>query len=121
MDIRTQSSLLAAIVGLALGMAMLLRTQRPRVLTLYGVFAISVGGFHLARFLEGLFPFEQGGPLVGRIMLGITIGAGALLPSTALSFFLEFLNFSPRAARMGRRASLFSVLLGLIVGATPLR
>ncbi len=120
MDIRTQSSLLAAIVGLALGMAMLLRTQRPRVLTLYGVFAISVGGFHLARFLEGLFPFEQNGSLVGRIMMGITIGAGALLPSTALSFFLEFLNFSPRAARMGRRASLFSVLLGLIVGATPL-
>ncbi len=120
MDIRTQSSLLAAIVGLALGMAMLLRTQRARVLTLYGVFAISVGGFHLARFLEGLFPFVPDGPLVGRIMLGITIGAGAMLPSTALSFFLEFLNFSPRAARYGRRASLFSVLLGLTVGATPL-
>ncbi len=120
MDIRTQSSLLAAIVGLALGMSMLLRTQRPRVLTLYGVFAISVGGFHLARFLEGLFPFVPDGSLVGRIMLGITIGAGALLPSTALSFFLEFLNFSPRAARYGRRASFFSVLLGLTVGATPL-
>lgn len=120
MDIRTQSSLLAAIVGLALGVAMLLRAQRPRVLTLYGVFAISMGGFHLARFLEGLFPFEENGPLVGRIMLGITIGTGALLPSTALSFFLEFLNFSPRAARYGRRASLFSVLLGLMVGATPL-
>ncbi len=99
---------------------MLLRTQRPRVLTLYGVFAISVGGFHLARFLEGLFPFVPDGPLVGRIFLGITLGAGALLPSTALSFFLEFLNFSPRAARYGRRASLFSVLLGLTVGATPL-
>ena len=99
---------------------MLLRTQRPRVLTLYGVFAISVGGFHLTRFLEGLFPFEAGGSLVGRVMLGFTIVAGALLPSTALSFFLEFLNFSPRAARYGRRASLFSVLLGLTVGATPL-
>ena len=119
MDIRTQSSLLAAIVGLALGVAMLLRAQRPRVLTLYGVFAISVGGFHLARFLEGLFPFDSG-TLVGRIMLGVTIATGALLPSTALSFFLEFLNFSPRAARYGRRASLFSVLLGVTVGATPL-
>ena len=99
---------------------MLLRAQRPRVLTLYGVFAISVGGFYLARFLEGLFPFEENGPLVGRIILGVTIGAAAILPSTALSFFLEFLNFSPRAARYGRRASLFSVLLGLTVGATPL-
>jgi nitrogen-specific signal transduction histidine kinase len=119
MDIRTQSSLLAAIVGLALGVAMLLRSQRARVLTQYGVFAISVGGFHLARFLEGLFPFADDS-MVGRIMLGITIGAGSLLPVTALSFFLEFLNFSPRAARYGRRASLFSVLMGIAVGATPL-
>ncbi len=120
MDIRTQSSLLAAIVGLALGVSMLLRTQRPRVLTLYGVFAISVGGFHLASFLEGLFPFTEDGSIVGRIMMGITIGAGSVLPVTALSFFLEFLNFSPRAARNGRRASLFSVLMGVAVGATPL-
>ncbi|MFO0596030.1 MAG: ATP-binding protein [Myxococcaceae bacterium] len=119
MDIRTQSSLLAAIVGLALGVAMLLRAQRPRVLTLYGVFAISVGSFHLARFLEGLFPFGDGS-IVGRVMMGITVCAGSILPVTALSFFLEFLNFSPRAARLGRRVSIFSVLLGLAVGATPL-
>ncbi len=119
MDIRTQSSLLAAIVGLALGVAMLLRTQRPRVITLYGVFAISVGGFHLARFLEGLFPWVESST-VSRVMLGLTIGAGSILPVTALSFFLEFLNFSPRAARLGRRVSLFSVLMGLAVAATPL-
>jgi nitrogen-specific signal transduction histidine kinase len=119
MDIRTQSSLLAAIVGLALGVAMLLRTQRPRVLTLYGVFAISVGSFHLARFLEGLFPFGDG-TVTGRVMLGLTIVTGAILPSTALAFFLEFLNFSPRAARLGRRASVLSALLGVAVGITPL-
>lgn len=98
---------------------MLLRAHRPRVLTLYGIFAISVGGFHLARFLESLFPFDSG-TTTGRIMLGLAIGTGAVLPSTALSFFLEFLNFSPRTARFGRRASISSVLLGLAVGATPL-
>ncbi len=119
MDIRTQSSLLAAIVGLALGVAMLLRAHRARALTLYGVFAISVGVFHLARFLENVFPFSEG-TIVGRVMMGVSIVTGAILPSTALSFFLEFLNFSPRAALYGRRASLFSVLLGVAVGATPL-
>lgn len=119
MDIRTQSALLAAIVGLALGVAMLLRAQRPRVLTLYGIFAISVGSFHLARFLEGLFPFSEG-DLPGRVMLGLTIVTGAVVPSTALSFFLEFLNFSHRTAKRGRRASLFSALLGVAVGVTPL-
>lgn len=119
MDIRTQSSLLAAIIGLALGVSMLLRSPRARVLTLYGIFAISIAAFHLSRFLEGIFPFRDG-LLVGRIMLGATIVSGALLPSTALSFFLEFLNFSHRASRYGRRVSLFSLLLGLTVGATPL-
>lgn len=119
MDIRTQSSLLAAIVGLALGVSMLLRPQRARVLSLFGVFTLSVGGFHLARFFEGIFPFSTGFTS-GRIAMGATIVLGALVPSTALSFFLEFLSFSPRAARYGQRASLFSLLLGLAVGATPL-
>lgn len=119
MDIRTQSSLLAAIVGFALGVSMLLRAQRPRVLTQFSVFALSVGGFHLARFLEGLFPFDAG-DLIGRVMLGAVLLGGALVPSTALSFFLEFLNFSPRTALYGRRTALFSLVLGLAVGATPL-
>lgn len=118
MDIRTQSSLLAAIVGLALGISMLLRPQRPRVLTLFGIFALSVGGFNLARFLEGLFPFGSG--TIGRVMLGAVILSGALVPSTALAFFLEFLTFSPRVARYGRRTAYFSLFLGLAVGATPL-
>ncbi len=119
MDIRIQSSLLAAIIGLALGVAMLLRPQRAKVLSLFGVFAISVGAFHLARFFEGLFPLETGS-LAGRISLGTTIVVGALVPSTALSFFLEFLSFSPRAARYGRQMAVFSLMLGLAVGATPL-
>src|SRR3954468_10738357 len=120
MDIRTQSALLAAIVGLALGVSMLLRPQRPRVLTLFGIFAISVGSFYLSQCLEGLFPWSAESPVVSRIVLGSTLVLGALLPSTALSFFLEFLNFSPRASRYGRRVSLLSLVLGLAVGATPL-
>lgn len=122
MDIRTQSALLAGIIGLALGISMLLRQQRARVVTVFGVFALSIGVFHVARFLEGLFPIVEGiePSLTARVMLGLTIVTGALVPSTALSFFLEFLNFSPRAARYGRRTSFFSLLMGLTVGATPL-
>src|SRR5262249_434771 len=120
MDIRTQSALLAAIVGLALGVSMLLRPQRPRVLTLFGIFALSVGSFYLSQCLEPLFPWSAGSPLLGGIVLGATLVLGSALPSTALSFFLEFLNFSPRASRYGRRVSLLSLLMGLAVGATPL-
>ncbi len=119
MDIRTQIALLAALIGIALGVSMLLRPQRARVVSLYGVFAISVGAWHLSRFLEGVFGGVEG-TLAHRVFVGITIVVGALVPSSALAFFLEFLNFSPRAARRGRRVSYFSVLLGLAVGATPL-
>jgi two-component system, NtrC family, sensor histidine kinase HydH len=119
MDIRTQSALLAAIVGTALGVSMWLRPGRARVLTLYAFFAMSVGLFHFCLFLEGLFPVDTS--TLGEAAQGLTIVFGSVLPSTALSFFLEFLNFSPRAARFGRRMSLISLVFGLGVGATPLR
>ena len=48
MDVTTQSSLMAAIVGLALGIAMLLRAHRARVLTRYGALAISLVSTRLA-------------------------------------------------------------------------
>ena len=120
MDIRTQSALLAAIVGMAIGASMLLRPQRPRVITLFGIFALSVGTFYLSQALESLFPLTSSWPTVGRIVLGVTLALGSILPFTALGFFLEFLSFGPRAARYGRRVSLLSLGLGVIVGATPL-
>jgi two-component system, NtrC family, sensor histidine kinase HydH len=119
MDIRSQSALLAGITGLALGIAMLLRRERARALTLYGVFAISVGAFQFAHFFEQLFPLEENTNL-GRVAMGLTIVFGSFVPSTALTFFVEFLSFSVRAARLGRRMALISVLVGIAVGATPL-
>lgn len=122
MDIRTQSSLLAAIIGMALGVSMLLRAQRPRVLTLYGIFALSIGGFYFSRFLEWLLPYDgvANATIAGRIALGLTITLGALVPSTALAFFLEFLNLGPRTAWYGRRAAFVSLFLGFSVAVSPL-
>ncbi len=120
MDIRTQSALLAAIVGLALGLSMLLRAQRPRVLTLYSVFALSVGGFYLSQFLSGLFATSTDWPFAARVVLGANIILGTAVPWTALSFFLEFLRERPRAVRVGRRLALLSPVLGIAVGTTPL-
>src|SRR5258708_7101235 len=119
MDIRTQSALLASIVGLALGLSMLLRAQRPRVLTLYSILCLSVGGYYLAHFLHSLLALAQW-PSLLRISLGPPVVLGALVPSAALSFFLEFLGASPNALRSGRRVALLSAVLGLAVGLTPL-
>lgn len=119
MDIRTQSYLLSAIVGTAIGIAMLLRSRRPRVVTQFGIFAITLSAYYFATFCEQFVPWE-GGSILGRIVLGATIVSGSIVPMTALSFFLEFVGASPRFARTARRISWISAFLGLTVALSPL-
>src|SRR5215471_16699292 len=120
MDIRTQSTLLAAIVGLALGLSMLLRAGRLRVLTLYSVFALTVGGYYLAHFFQSVFAASAQSGWSLRMAAGATLVLGALVPSAALGFFLEFLGVRPSAYRYGRPVALLSAILGFAVGLTPL-
>src|SRR5712692_3859127 len=116
MDISTQSTLLAAIVGLALGLSMLLRGGRARVLTLYSFFALNVGGYYFAQFFLSLFSPATRFPWLLRIAVGATVILGALVPSTALAFFLEFLGVRPKSYRYARPVALLSAFLGLVVG-----
>jgi two-component system, NtrC family, sensor histidine kinase HydH len=120
MDIRTQTSLLACIVATALGLSMMLRSNRARVLTAYSIFAFIVGSFYLADFLRSVFVT---GGLTGwpvRVVLGVRLLAGALAPAAALAFFLEFLGGQAAARRTSRRVAIFSVFLGLAVALSPL-
>ncbi|WP_404363054.1 ATP-binding protein [Corallococcus coralloides] len=119
MDIRTQSALLASIIGLALGVSMLLRPGRPRVLTLYSVFTLTVAGYYLSLFFHSIFP-PQDYPWVSRIALGATVAVVSLVPGAAVAFFLEFLGVSKGAHQAGRRLALLSGVLGLTVAVTPL-
>ncbi len=120
MDIRTQTSLLACIVATALGLSMVLRTSRARVLTAYSMFAFAAGAFYLADFLRSVF---LSGGLTGwpvRIVVGLRLFAAAVVPSAALAFFLEFLGGQSQGRRTSRRVAIFSVILGLAVAVTPL-
>ncbi|RKG66904.1 histidine kinase, partial [Corallococcus exercitus] len=119
MDIRTQSALLASIIGLALGVSMLLRPGRPRVLTLYSVFTLTVAGYYLSLFFHSIFPAQEY-PWVSRIALGATVLVVSLVPGAAVAFFLEFLGVSKGAHQVGRRLALLSGVLGLTVAVTPL-
>ncbi|MGZ3444585.1 MAG: ATP-binding protein [Myxococcaceae bacterium] len=119
MDIRTQTALLACIVATALGLSMVLRTTRSRVLTAYSVFAFTAGAFYLADFLRSVIVT---GGLTGwpvRIALGLRLLSGAVVPSAALAFFLEFLGGQSQARRTSRRVAIFSLFLGLAVAMTP--
>lgn len=118
MDIRTQSALLASIIGLALGVSMLLRPGRPRVLTLYSVFALTVAGYYLSLFFHSVFPAGDY-PWTSRIFVGATILVGSLVPGAAVAFFLEFLGVSKGTNLVGRRLALLSAVLGLTVAVTP--
>lgn len=119
MDIRTQSTLLAAIIAIALGLSVLLRTRRPRVLTLYSLLALTVGGFYLARFFDGVLS-PNAAAWISRVTLGASLIVGALIPSTALAFYFEFLRVSTKVEKVGRQLAVFSALLGLGVGLSPL-
>ncbi|HEX8538102.1 MAG TPA: histidine kinase, partial [Cystobacter sp.] len=119
MDIRTQSALLASIIGLALGVSMLLRAARPRVLTLYSVFALTLGGYYLSTFIHDFFATGNY-PWVTRVAVGATILLASLVPGAAVAFFLEFLGVSQGTHLLGRRLAFLSAVFGLMVAVSPL-
>jgi signal transduction histidine kinase len=119
MDIRTQSALLASIIGLALGVSILLRAGRPRVLTLYSVFSLTVGGYYLSSFFHSLFARTEY-PWVSRVTVGATILLASLVPGAAVAFFLEFLGVSKGTHLLGRRLAVLSAVFGLAVAVSPL-
>ncbi|HZA49264.1 MAG TPA: histidine kinase, partial [Myxococcaceae bacterium] len=118
MDIRTQSTLLAAILGMALGLSMLLRPTRSREVTRYSTFALIVGGYYLALFLDQVVPPNW--RWLAQVSISGSLILGALVPSAALSFFLEFLQVRPTVLRNGQRVAFLSAIFGLAVGLTPL-
>ncbi len=116
MDIRAQATLLAAIVTLALAGAALLRDNRPRVFTLFAIFSANLGVYSLAVFFHRWPGAELGYDLWERL----AVVTGALLPASALAFFLEFLGVARRPARRARNAMLAGSLSGFVVAASPL-
>jgi signal transduction histidine kinase len=115
-DIRTQATLLAAIVTLALAGAALLRDNRPRVFTLFAIFSANLGVFSLGNF----FHRWPGAELRYDLWERLAVVTGALLPASALAFFLEFLGVARRPARRARNAMLAGSLSGFVVAASPL-
>ncbi len=116
MDIRSQAALLAAIVTLALAGAALLRAARPRVFTLFALFALDLSFYSGSEFLMEWPRAAFGADLWERV----AVVSGALIPAASLAFFLEFLGVARRPARRARNAMLAGSLSGLVVAASPL-
>jgi two-component system, NtrC family, sensor histidine kinase HydH len=120
MDFRTQSALLAAIVGVSLGLSMLLRGARPRVVTLYSGLALTLGGFYAVSFLLAVLQPAEAFPWLSRIALSAALMLGSLVPAAAVNFFLEFLGVPITAARRVRLWAFGSAIIGWTVALTPL-
>ncbi len=120
MDIRTQSALLAAIVGVALGLSMLLRRARPRVISLYGILALNVGGYYAASFLHSLVVPGASVQWPERVSLGAVLALASLVPASTVAFFLEFLGIPSARARRVRWWTTATATLGFLVAVTPL-
>jgi signal transduction histidine kinase len=114
-DIRTQAALLAAIVMLALAVAALLRENRPRVFTLFAIFATNLFLFSLS-----LFFLRWSETFAVAWWDRLAVASGGLVPAAALAFFLEFLGVARRPARRARNSMLAGSLGGLVVATTPL-
>jgi signal transduction histidine kinase len=115
-DIRSQAALLAAIVTFALAAASLLRDNRSRVFTLFAVFAADLALFSVASFLLRW----EGSRFADVWWERLAVATGALVPSAALAFFLEFLGVARRPARRARNLMLAGSLTGIVVASTPL-
>src|SRR5690606_21681976 len=110
LDLSTQSSLLAAIVALALAISMLLRRQRARTFSLFALVCLSFAAWYLARFL---FSITGAG-----FWIRAALATGALVPYAVLGFFLAFLGVGP--ARRERNFAMVAGVAAIAVALTPL-
>ncbi|MEZ4335343.1 MAG: ATP-binding protein [Sandaracinaceae bacterium] len=109
MDLRTQTSLVAAVLSLAIASTVLLRARRRRVHWFFALFGATVASWYLSTFLVR---FLGGGPLWERLNAVCAV----LLPLSAVQFFRTFLH--PESKRATQLQSTALLLALAMIGAT---
>ncbi|HEY0193885.1 MAG TPA: histidine kinase dimerization/phospho-acceptor domain-containing protein, partial [Kofleriaceae bacterium] len=83
MDVQAVSALLAALLILAIGTAVLLRSRSDRMYTTFVAFAFTVSAWHLCTFI--------GVAARSPVMQWLALWSSATIPPTAIRFFRTFL------------------------------
>ena len=83
MDVQAVTALLAALLILAIGAAVLLRSRSDRMYTAFAAFTFTVSAWHLCSFIDA----ATGSP----VMRWLALWAAATIPPTAVRFFRIFL------------------------------
>ncbi|CAN5817754.1 hypothetical protein BH11MYX2_BH11MYX2_30190 [soil metagenome] len=84
MNIQAVSALLAALLILAIGMSVLLRSRRDRMYTSFAQFTFTVSAWHLCTFIDAATD--------SPVMRWLALWAAATIPVTAIRFFRIFLS-----------------------------
>ncbi len=113
MDARAQSSLLLAIVALALAASILLRPARSRLFTRFALLNTALFAWSLAQFFGSLAPLSLWPARLAS-------AAEFLLPAVVLGFVLEFLGEERIATRRTLQTALTIGVLGTVGAMTRL-
>ncbi|MGE5183594.1 MAG: ATP-binding protein [Acidobacteriota bacterium] len=113
MDVQAVSALLAALLILAIGASVLLRSRSDRMYTAFAAFTFTVGAWHLCSFIDAATH--------SPVMRWLSLWAAATIPPTAIRFFRIFLaQPSIGGPKRGPRVTLAWTLLayaGLVFSA----
>src|SRR5215210_8009603 len=82
MDVQAVSSLLAALLILAIGVSVLLRSRSDKMYTSFAAFTFVVSAWHLCSFVASSSP----------VMRWLSLWAAATIPPTAIRFYRIFLS-----------------------------
>ena len=112
MDVRTQTSFIAALLCFALAASVLLRTHRQKDRWLFGILATNTGLWYVSAFMVGVvgpMPFWERFNLI----------CGVLLPLSAVRFFSVLVPDETERTKSVRRASLVVAIILLGTMLTP--
>ena len=84
MDVQAVSALLAALLILAIGASVLLRSRSDRMYTAFAAFTFTVSAWHLCSFIDA----ASSSP----VMRWLSLWAAATIPPTAIRFYRIFLS-----------------------------
>jgi signal transduction histidine kinase len=85
-DVQAVSALLAALLILAIGASVLLRSRSDRMYTSFAAFTFTVGAWHLCSFIDAASTGN-----LAKVMRWLSLWAAATIPPTAIRFFRTFL------------------------------
>jgi signal transduction histidine kinase len=109
--LRTQTSLLAAVLSLAIGASVLVRGRRRRVHWLFGLFALSIASWYATTFLGGL--------VKGELFQRLNLVCAIALPLAGVQFFRAFIAEETRRMQLLNRGALVAAALLLVLSVSP--